>query len=61
MRNILISVLLLVFVLGFSTIGSAKELPGLVVYFDFEGGKGDTANDGPGLGNHGDMKGPSIF
>ncbi len=57
MRRISVSVLLLVFVLGFSMIGYAGDLPGLVVYFDFEQGKGDTADDGSGLGNHGDMKG----
>ena len=57
MRNSSMSILLLAFALGLSTIGSAKELPGLVVYFDFDEGKGKVANDLSGLENHGKMKG----
>ena len=51
------SLLALCLALLLPVIGSAAELPGLVVYFDFEEGSGKTATDRSGMGNDGVLKG----
>jgi hypothetical protein len=43
--------------LSIAITANAKSIEGLVVYFDFSEGKGDTATDGSGKGNDGTLKG----
>jgi len=57
MKFLAVSLLAVVLALVCSTIGNAKELPGLVVYFTFDEGKGDTVIDHSGTGNDGKLKG----
>lgn len=56
MKFLVIS-LLVIWTLVFPIVGNAKELPGLVVYFSFDEGKGDTVIDHSGTGNDGQIKG----
>ncbi|MDQ1327696.1 MAG: hypothetical protein QG641_979 [Candidatus Poribacteria bacterium] len=50
---------LMVFGMTLATTGivGAKELPGLVVYFSFDEGKGNVVSDRSGTGNSGSLKG----
>lgn len=58
MRNlIIVFVTTLCLTVSFNITNASAELEGLVVYFAFEGGKGETVEDMSGNGNHGDLEG----
>lgn len=57
MKILAISLLVGVCALALPIIGNAKEVPGLVVYFNFDEGKGDTVIDRSGTGNNGKIEG----
>lgn len=58
MRNLIILfVTILCLTVSFHITSTAAELEGLVVYFAFEGGNGNTVEDLSGNGNHGDLEG----
>ena len=57
MKFLAVSLLVVVCALVFTITGNAKQVPGLVVYFSFDEGKGDTVIDRSGTGNAGKVKG----
>ncbi len=52
MKNLSLTIALVVLLAGISVIGSAQDL---VLYFNFEEGSGDSAMDGSGNGNNGTL------
>ena len=56
-RFSIIGLMVLSMTLAIAGIVGAKELPGLVVYFSFDEGKGNVVTDRSGTGNNGSLKG----
>jgi len=57
MRLLAISLVVVGCVLILSAVSGAAEIPGLAVYFDFDGESGKTVTDRSGTGNDGELKG----